>query len=331
MSIITIPFNDPKGIAEIEKILNDKKLGSNVRSPFNIPIPKDKDGLMRISRVIEGLDCYDLLDPIQTNTEVIFKIDGREVYRTHNSTVLPGRMSLLENAFGIVPNPEDHTLTLNNILGIPHGQTNNVILNRLERKADYFMIGNGATSLSVPGKVYSPKNYETKLFKEIPFRFVPVSTDLNSAEKAMYRFRKIVEISGNDYIGYFAKKFDPGNLYLEYNDARYTPQESDTAPVDENDSSHRLRGGAVLVYIHFQLSIEEKEVKEFFKVTQGTLELASVNELGLVYSADLPNNIDPTERYELAGAELFSKVTSKDYPLNSEGSSRIVEYKIYAR
>jgi hypothetical protein len=216
-------------------------------------------------------------------------------------------------------------------MGIPHAQTNNVILNKLERKANYFMVGNGATSLSVPGKVFTPKNYETKLYNPIPFRFVPISTDLNNIERSQYRLKRMVEVNGNDFFGYYAKEFDPGNIYLEYNDANYVPQESDTVPVDENDSTHRLGGGSVLVYISFQLTIEEKEIKEYFQITQGTLELASVNEIGLVYGADLENSLDVNNRLELAAAELFSKVTSKDYPLNTEGSSRIVEYKIYAR
>jgi hypothetical protein len=214
------------------------------------------------------------------------------------------------------------------MMGIEHGQTNNVILNKLERKSDYFMAGDGASSIAVPGKVYNPKNYETKLYHALPFRLVPISSDINSVEKQIYRMRKIEVIRGNEYIGYYAKKYDPGTLYLEYNDSDYVPIESDTVPVDENDSSHALLGGSVLCYIQFTLAIEPNELKEYFQVNNGSIEMASMSEVGIVLSADLPN-YDLTN--ELAAAELFSKVTSKPYYLDSEGTARTIVYKIYSK
>jgi hypothetical protein len=215
-------------------------------------------------------------------------------------------------------------------MGIPHPQTNNVIINKIERKADYFMAGDGASSIAVPGKVYTAKNYETKLYRALPFRFVPFSTDISSTEREGYRLRKIVEVNGSDYIGYYAKKFEPGTLYLQYNDIEYIPQENDTTPVDENDSSHSLLGGSVLCFIQFTLSIEPNELKEYFQVTNGSIELASMSEAGIVYGADLPNALIG-DRNELAAAELFSKVTSKPYYLDSEGTARDIIYKIYAK
>jgi hypothetical protein len=329
MGTITIPFNDKVGLKEIEKIANDPILGRNVKTPFHFPLPKDKAGLRQVSEIIDGLCMEDAMSLVGTDTEVIFRIRGREVYRTPNSTTLGGRISLLENSFGLDPNINQH-LTLNSILGIPHSQTNNVLINKIPRKADYFMAGDGANSIAVPGKVFKAKNYETNLYRPLPFRFVPFSTDLSTMEREPYRLRKIVEINGNDYVGYYAKKFEPGTLYLEYNDAEYLPQESHTAPVDENDSAHPLRGGSVLCYIQFTLSIEPKELKEFFQVTTGSIDSASVNEVGVVYAADLPNSLN-VDRDELAAAELFSKATSKSYPLESEGSARDVVYKIYAK
>jgi hypothetical protein len=329
MGVTTIPFNDPSGLKEIEKIMKDPVLGQNIRSPFGVSLPQDKKGLRQISEIVEGFYLDDACGIYGTNTEVIFKIGGREVLRTQNTTTLGGRMSLLENQFGLTPNINQH-LTLNQIMGIPHGQTNNVILNKLERKTDYFMAGDGASSIAVPGKVYSPKNYETKLYHALPFRFVPFSSDINSNEKQIYRMRKIETVAGNDYIGYYAKKYDPGILYLEYNDSDYLPVESDTVPVDENDSTHKLSGGSVLCYIQFTLAVEPNELKEYFQVTNGSIELASMSEVGIVLGADLPNNLNDNDK-ELAGAELFSKVTSKPYYLDSEGTARTIVYKIYSK
>jgi hypothetical protein len=323
-----IPFNDSYGLKEIEKIVTDPILGRNIKTPFHFPLPQDKKGLRQVSEVVEGffLDENCLMG---TDTEVIFRFGGREVFRTHNATTLGGRMSLLENSFGLQPNINQH-LTLNTIHGIPHSQTNNVILNKVPRKADYFMAGDGASSVAVPGKVFTAKNYETKLYHALPFRFVPFANDLSASEREKYRLRSVVEINGSDYIGYYAKHYEPGTLYLQYNDAEYLPQEPDTVPVDENDSSHSLQGGSVVCFIQFTLAIEPNELKEYFQVTNGSIELATMSEAGIVYGADLPNSLS-NDRLELAAAELFSKVTSKPYPFDSEGTARDIVYKVYAK
>jgi hypothetical protein len=327
MGVTAIPFNDKSGIKEINKILKDPVLGAKAKNiPFRVPLPVDDKH--KVSFIDDGLLTFDEATQLGTDTEVIFMIGNREVFR-HNSTVLGGRINLLEKSFGLNPNIDQH-LTLNQIMGIPHSQTDNVIINKIERKADYFMAGDGASSVAVPGKVYSPKNYETKLYHALPFRLVPVSTDLPSTEKQVYRMRKIENINGIDYVGYYAKKFDPGTLYLEYNDADYIPVESDTAQVDENDASHPLLGGSVLCYIQFTLAIEANELKEYFKIVNGSIEMASMSEAGIILSSDLPNAID-NSNLELAAAELFSKVTSKPYYLESEGTARTIVYKIYAK
>jgi hypothetical protein len=328
MGTTSIPFNDPNGIKEIDKILKDPVIGKKIPHGFNIPFFEDPKGLRKISYITDGISVEDSTI-LGTDTEVIFKIGDREVYRTQNSTTLGGRISLIENAFGLDPNINQH-LTLNQIMGIPHSQANNVIVNKMGRKAEYFMAGDGASSVAVPGKVYSAKNYETKLYNAIPFRIVPASTDISENEKQIYRLRKIETIQGIDYIAYYAKHFEPGVLYLEYNEAEYLPIESHTVPVDENDSDHLLRGGSVLCYIQFTLSIEPNELKEYFNLINGSIDLASMSEAGIVLGADLPNALDKGNK-ELAGAELFSKVTSKPFYLDSEGTARTIVYKIYAK
>jgi hypothetical protein len=340
MGTTVIPFNDQNGLKEIEKIANDPILGKNIKNPFRVPLPKDAKGLHRISYISEGLDVNEF-STLGTNTEVIFKIGNREIYRTQNTTVLGGRTSLLENAFGLTPILSQH-LTLNEIIGIDHPKTEDVIMKRLNgvsRQADYFMVGNGASSLDVPGVVYSPKNYETRLYNAIPFRFVPETTDLTENEKADYRLRKSdIEIGGNRYIAYFAKKFEPGVLKLEYGDDTYIPNLSPVAgdhsvPVQEtNEADHPLSGGSVLCYIEFTLSIEANEMKEYFQVIDGNIDRASMSEAGIILGADLPlSSSEPDGPKELAGAELFSKVTSKPFYLDSEGTSRTIVYRIYAK
>ena len=293
-------------------------------------IPLDNDKSIQRSFYEDGFSVEDLCS-CGTKTRVMIKDSktGKVLFDGHNTTVLGGRLHLLEKSFGITPDITQH-LTLNTIMGIEHSETNRVFQNKIDRDAIYFMAGKGASSVAVPGKIFSPKNYETKLYDAIPFRMVPVSNDLSASEQEQYRLRKIVSYGGVDYAAYYAKRFDAGVINLEYNDASYTPLESDTVPVDENDSSHRLAGGSVLAYIQFTLTITEEELKEYFRITNGSLSGAVMNEIGLVLGADLANSLD-NNRKELSNAELFAKIVSSNVAMDSDSVSRIVEYRVYAR
>ena len=85
-----------------------------------------------------------------------------------------------------------------------------------------------------------------------------------------------------------------------------------------------------MAYVQFTLNVDEVELKEYFKIVNGSLAGAVMNEIGLVLGADLPNEADGG-RMELAAAELFAKVTSSNVAMDSESNSRIVEYRVYAR
>lgn len=284
------------------------------------------------TKVVENLGVEDIIGNSGFYTSITIKDGktGRILQSTHNTTVLGGRIAQLEELFGITRNSEQHLL-LNNMLGINHSETQNVLNSQtIKRKCNYFMVGNGASSTSVPGKYYSPKNYETKLYNPIPFRMVPVASDLSTTEQANYAFRKVEEVNGVQYASYFAKKFNPGSVILEYNASTYKPTESHTTPVDENDATHPLRGGSVLAYISFTIDIAEEELKEYFRIHDGNITNCAMSEIGLVYGAALPNT-DDSNRNELAAAELLSKLTSPSTSLSEEGSSRQIQYKIYAR
>ena len=254
---------------------------------------------------------------------------GRLINCTHNTTVLGGRIALLEEMFGLTRNKDQH-LMINSSLGVPHSETDKVLNNYThKRQVGYFMVGDGASSLETPGKFYTAKNYETKLYHPLPFRMVPLATDLSISEQEQYRLRKIVNINGVDYVAYYAKKFEPSSVILEYNSAQYKPIESHTVPVDEADSTHPLRGGSVLAYITFSISIEENELKEWFRITSNISKCA-MSETGLVLAADLPNALD-NNRSELAAAELFTKICSTSTSLSEDGSSRIITIRLFAK
>jgi hypothetical protein len=264
-------------------------------------------------------------------TEVMITDDetGEIIHHGHNMTVLGGRTFLLEQFFGIPYDSTKH-LFLNTMLGIPHSLTNSVMGGGQQRSTSYFMIGDGASNQAVPGRYYNPKNYETKLYHPMPFRCVKTGNDLTPTVQANYRFKKLLEIDGDNYYAYYAKKFQVSTLLLEYNNAVYVPVEGHTRPVNEGDSTHELGGGSVLSYVQFTMTVDKEEFKEYYRLTPNNmLDDAQLDEFGLVLGASLP---DPAagNHEELAAAELATKFTSAPSLMTSESSRRSIVYRIYS-
>ena len=245
-----------------------------------------------------------------------------------NMTVLGGRLDIQEQLFGMNPNPNQHILLSRpDILGVPHSLDVFATNRSLERRTRWFMIGTGAENPSVPFQIYKPRNYETKLYNHVPFRCVPIGAPLTSEEAAPYRLKKIINIGGSQYIAYYAKVFSVDALELTFNENIYTPVVEDTIPVVNGDVTHRLSGGKVLCCTRFTLTVDRTEFKEWYRYTHNNnLDGARLSELGLIMGLDAANN---GQTFEIAGPELVAKLTHSPVPMDDEGSSRIVEYRIY--
>jgi hypothetical protein len=266
-----------------------------------------------------------------TEVMVIDDETGEILHHGCNMTVLGGRTFLLEQYFGIPFNSTQHLL-LNDKLGIPHTLTNTVLSGGEKRSVGYFMIGNGASNTSVPGRYYTPKNYETRLYNPMPFRCVPKTNDLPSNIQQNYRFKKVETVDSVDYYVYYAKKFNVSQIILEYNGGIYVPIDEDSEPANEGDQAHNLGGGSVLSYVEFTMAIEKEEFKEFYRLhNNNSLEGATIDEFGLVLGHDVhdPITADVTVK-ELAAAELASKFTVTPSPLSDESARRSVIYRVYS-
>ena len=296
-----------------------------------------KRGNTHIIRVVEEIGLDDE-ESFGTRNEYIVKDGktGKILYHDLNLTVLGGRLALIEDSFNVASNLEQHLL-LNDTMGIAHSATQSVFTSNMRRGIDYFMVGDGAKSPTVPNQVAKARNYETRLYNAIPFRFRKVTEDLSAEEQKKYRLKKQITIQGVDYYGYFAKKItftgsSGSNAKLvitDYNGVKFLPEDKYTVPVAKDDTQHPLSGGSVKVYLAFSLEVDQDECKEYFKVVNGNLDGACINETALIKAIDLPN-ANNGDQLELAAAEVFAKLTEKSQDLD-ETTSRVVKYKVYAR
>lgn len=85
----------------------------------------------------------------------------------------------------------------------------------------YVVIGNGGhvSSISPNGVTYTDFNIhqatDAAPFKMIPFVCRPIESDLPDLERKDYRLRKVLEIDGELYVAYYAKRLDFSNSDID--------------------------------------------------------------------------------------------------------------------
>lgn len=291
------------------------------------------------------------------NTDItLFTYNGNEIVsidrHKKNMTILAGRLSVMEKAFGISPN-KTQRLFLNNMIPNPkqsgddsettytdinHSEDiyNNVESNpnKFNTYVNWFCIGNGGENPNTPYAILDVHDWETRLYNMVPFRFVDESADLSAEEQKQYRLRKVVQLTTDSgpkrYIGYYAKQFNPGTVFSMKSGSQYTPQIADSDPYIGDGSGHPMQGHTSQIYIEFDLEVTDIEFKEFYRATHNnTTTGARLTELGLISGYDAANTNDAS-RKELANATLFAKLVHDPVFMSSEGSKRKVSYKIFA-
>lgn len=302
------------------------------------------------------------------NRRSLFKTDitltdykGNEIVNIarhrHNMTILSGRISVLEKAFGIVPDANQRLL-LSDLIPTPsnEGATsgNSDVLSmdddptyatlheantifgvngkNFQDKVNYFCIGNGGENPNTPYAILDVHDWETRLYNMVPFRCVPISADLTAEERKNYRLRKVIEIDGNKYYGYYAKVFNPGKIISQRSGIDYTPAKEDSNPYIGNGDGHSMNGHTSEIFITFELEIAANEFKEYYRLLNSdTLTGARLTELGLISGYDGPSgDTNVSGLSELYDPTLFAKLTHEPVFLSTENSRRKVTYSVFA-
>lgn len=303
-----------------------------------------------------------------TDRKSLFKTDitltdyaGNDIVKItrhkHNMTVLSGRISVLEKAFGIVPDSTQRLL-VSDMIPVPSGngaasgnadvtsmdedstyaslhESNTVFGNggkNFQDSVRYFCIGNGGENPNTPYAILDVHDWETRLYNMVPFRCVPISADLSVEERKNYRLKKVIEIDGNRYYAYYAKVFDPGRIISQKSGTDYHPNVEDSSPYIGNGEGHPMNGHTSEVYVTFDLEITATEFKEFYRLLNSdSLTGARLTELGLISGYDGPSaDTSAAGVKELYDATLFAKLVHEPVFLSTDGSRRKVTYSVFA-
>ena len=303
-----------------------------------------------------------------TDRKSLFKTDitltdysGNDIVKItrhkHNMTVLSGRISVLEKAFGIVPDGTQRLL-ISDMIPVPNGngaasgnadvtsmdedptysslhESNTIFGNggkNFQDSVRYFCIGNGGENPNTPYAILDVHDWETRLYNMVPFRCVPISADLSVEERKNYRLKKVIEIDGNRYYAYYAKVFDPGRIISQKSGTDYHPNVEDSSPYIGNGEGHPMNGHTSEVYVTFDLEITASEFKEFYRLLNSdSLTGARLTELGLISGYDGPSaDTSASGVKELYDATLFAKLVHEPVFLSTDVSRRIVTYSVFA-
>lgn len=204
--------------------------------------------------------------------EVIYEssIDGKKIFTKtlgHNDLLVTGAVFLSEKANNIRSTFKTTPLDLE--LGIHKSE--DIVVDHTtigNEKICGLMIGNegAGDTYNTVYKIYRAARHVPGM---IPFRVVPVDNDLEATDRAKYILRKV----DGDYIYYYGKKFDiDREIHVEYEDGTVVPTDADVSVVNK----------LVKTFTRFRCTIDQRDVREYFKITQGSTLRSLINSVGLI-------------------------------------------------
>lgn len=192
-------------------------------------------------------------------------------------------------------------------------------------KLQYLAIGNGGhyyvtnATHGIPKTLTRPHlARHTGLFNWMPFVVREVGDDLTADQRLNYRMRKIVNISGVNYICYFLRKHDLSQSSIVQRLVKkdqgvktstpYTPTINDLNP-DSAEINGINDGTYIQTYVQTTLSFDSVEaewLRNAAAVWFGDPDLAIISEIAICSGVDKPI----TKRYPISGNQTPQTVNS---------------------
>lgn len=209
---------------------------------------------------------------------------------------LAGIQNSLELNLGMKPFYDTAT-TLNTLYNVYGTVTPNV-----QPTEQYFGIGIGGDTPTGVSNILNPVELSAtnlNLYKQIPFRMVPVEQDLTGAERNTYRIRSIETYNGQEYACYYLKKIvlsDASVQFSKYDpntqaDQPYTIDSSQlrpTPPATPVDGAITNVTEEITASVNATLPILGSEVLEVINAKYGgDTRYARISEIGIYTGTDM--------------------------------------------
>ena len=181
-------------------------------------------------------------------------------------------------------------------------------------------IGNGGCGDGY-NTVHKVHRTDRKVPGMIPFRVVPLNADLNGDTRNRYLLRVVQ----GDYAYYYGKKFTvEREINVLYEDGTIVPTNVDVI----GDSN----GKYIKTFTKYSVTVDESDVREYFKITEGSTMRSRVNSVGLMTgylgeagdSADKGGNIQ-----EIFNARMMTTLNMENNELKDSESTVTFIYRLY--
>lgn len=204
-----------------------------------------------------------------------------------NDILTTGSVYMLEKINGLrsrfVTTPIDVELGVHSSSEVNQG--NSTIPNEIVCGA---MIGNGGTG-DTYNTVRKVRRANRMVPGAIPWRVVKSTQDLEGTERQQYFMRRQI----GEYVYYYGKKFDATPVItVAYEDGT-------TVPVNVGDLVDTNK--FIRAYATYRFTAGKKDVREFFKVTQGSTMNSLINSVGLITGYPGQSSDQQTEYFNVRG------------------------------
>lgn len=252
----------------------------------------------------------------------------------HVTKTIFGEQLITSAAYGLKHQPQQGT-TLNEKLEI---YRNHALADTDIPRIQWVAIGCGGSrprNSTTGPSVQEPIPHSVKdggLYEQVPFILRALGQDLTAAQRANYAGRKIIDVRGTKYIGYYLRK-------MEYNASRpitkhvvinngiaqendFQPDASVLTPQKPAANSpvlHVTNGEVYKIYKEAKLTFTESDVQELmnvFQILYDDRNIAVISEMAIVGGVnktvallDVNGNATSTNYTECIGAQVVLHVT----------------------
>ena len=231
------------------------------------------------------------------NVDVLYtsRYNGKEVFTRkfsgHNDLLVTGAVYLMERANGIrsryATTPVDVDLGIHTIEQID--RTDKTLPNEV---ICGFMIGNEGAG-SVYNTVRAVNRSIRSVMGPIPFRTCPEDNDLTGDERDKYFLRLVKD----GYVYYYGKKFEvEREIAVMYEDGTTVPL----------DVSSLTQNKFIKVFTRYKCYIDALDVREYFKITEGSTVKSLMNSIGLITGYPGQGTDGKTDYFNVRGMTVMN-------------------------
>lgn len=254
---------------------------------------------------------------VRGEVEIIYqsKRDGRAIFtRTirENDLLVTGSVFMSEKNNGI--RSKFVTTPIDVELGVHTADQVNTSSEKIKDEIICgLMVGNGGAG-DTYNTVRKVRRANRMVPGAVPFRVVPLTSDLTGTERASYILRRV----RGEYAYYYGKKFDTNpEITVAYEDGTVVP----TNVADSSDDSRFIR-----IYTTYRVTVGKDDIREYFKITQGSTMRSLINSVGLITGYSQAGTDGTTEWYNVRG---LTTLNMENQELKDSESTITFIYRVF--